>query len=81
LDLHPIVAVKTNKLLAQKLPPFRVLGTLSNGRPIRLELPENLKIHPVISVQHLDRWLPDGFNSRPTYHIATEYRNSSLIGK
>ena len=65
LDLHPIAAVKTNKLSAQKLPPLRVLEVLLNGRAIRLELPDTLKIHPVVSVQHVDKWLPDEFNRAP----------------
>jgi len=62
LNLHPIAAVKTNKLSVQKLPPLRVLEILSNGRAIRLELSKTLKIYPVVSVQHLDKWLPDEFN-------------------
>jgi len=65
LNLHPIAAVKTNKLSAQKLPPLRVLEVLSNIQAIRLELPETLKIHPVVSVQHFDKWLPDEFNRAP----------------
>jgi hypothetical protein len=55
LDLHPVSIVKRNKLSQQKLPPFRVVRVRADGRAVELEIPSNLNIHPVISVQHVEK--------------------------
>jgi hypothetical protein len=55
LDLHPVSIVKRNKLSQQKLPPFRVINVRSDGRAVELEIPSNLNIHPVVSVQHVEK--------------------------
>ncbi|MDB5851806.1 MAG: hypothetical protein JWP29_5558 [Rhodoferax sp.] len=62
LDLHPVSAVKVNKIGPQKLPPYKVLEVKSGGRALRLDFPPELKIHPVVSAQHVDRVIPDAFN-------------------
>jgi hypothetical protein len=54
LDRHPVSIVKRNKLSQQKLPPFRVLRVRSNGRAVELDIPSNLGIHPVVSIQHVE---------------------------
>ncbi|KAA8900222.1 hypothetical protein FN846DRAFT_892210 [Sphaerosporella brunnea] len=55
LDLHPVSIVKRNKLSQQKLPPFRVVKVRSDGRAVELDVPANLNIHPVVSIQHVEK--------------------------
>jgi hypothetical protein len=55
LDLHPVSIVKRNKLSQQKLPPFRVVKIHSSGRAVELDIPSNLSIHPIVSVQHVEK--------------------------
>jgi hypothetical protein len=47
--------VKRNKLSQQKLPPFRVTKVRADGRAVELDIPSNLNIHPVVSVQHVEK--------------------------
>jgi hypothetical protein len=54
LDLHPVSIVKLNKLSQQKLPPYRVVAVRSNGRAVELDIPSNIGIHPVVSIQHVE---------------------------
>lgn len=54
LDRHPISIIKRNKLSQQKLPPYRITRIVSEGRAVELNIPSNITIHPVISVQHLE---------------------------
>jgi hypothetical protein len=61
LDLHPVSVVKRNKLSQQKLPPFRVVKVRSDGRAVELDIPSNLNIHPVVSIQHVEK-APDPSN-------------------
>jgi hypothetical protein len=55
LDRHPISIVKRNKLTQQKLGPCRILRMRADGRAVELELPNNVNIHPVVSVQHVEK--------------------------
>jgi hypothetical protein len=55
LNQHPVSLVKRTKLTQQKLPPCKVLEVLSNGHAVRLDLPPHVGIHPVLSIQHVDR--------------------------
>lgn len=54
LDRHPVAIIKRNKLFQQKLPLYRITKIHSNGRAAQLDIPPNIPIHPVISVQHLE---------------------------
>src|SRR5258706_18683 len=55
LDKHP-TSVRHNKLSMQKLPPYKIVRVLSNGRAVELELPPTMRgIHPVLSVQQLEK--------------------------
>jgi hypothetical protein len=55
LDRHPVSIVKRNKLTQQKLGPCRVLRTRADGRAVEVELPKNVNIHPLISIQHVEK--------------------------
>jgi hypothetical protein len=55
LDQHPVSLVKRTKLTQQKLAPCKVLEVLANGHAVRLDLPQHIGIHPVLSIQHVDR--------------------------
>ena len=55
LDLHPVAIIRHNKLSQQKLPPCEIKSILSGGRALELNLPENIGIHPVVSVQQVER--------------------------
>ena len=46
-------SVRKAKLALQRTGPFKILGTAGNGKALHLELPESLKIYPVISTIHL----------------------------
>jgi hypothetical protein len=52
---HPVSLVKRTKLTQQKLPPYKVLEVLANKHAVRLDIPPQVGIHPVLSVQHVDR--------------------------
>jgi hypothetical protein len=52
---HPVSLVKRTKLTQQKLPPYKVLEVLANKHAVRLEIPPQVGIHPVLSIQHVDR--------------------------
>jgi hypothetical protein len=52
---HPVSLVKRTKLTQQKLPPYKVLEVLANKHAVRLDIPPQIGIHPVLSVQHVDR--------------------------
>jgi hypothetical protein len=52
---HPISLVKRTKLTQQKLPPYKVLEVLANKHAVRLDIPPQVSIHPVLSIQHVDR--------------------------
>lgn len=54
LDKHPVAIIKRNKLSQQKLPPYKVTRIVSEGRAIELDIPPNLGIHPVVSIQHVE---------------------------
>jgi len=60
LDRHPVSIITRNKLSQQKLPPYEILEVHSNGRAVRLDIPSSLKIHPVVSIQHLEPAPPPG---------------------
>jgi hypothetical protein len=52
---HPVSLVKRTKLTQQKLPPYKVLEVLANKHAVRLDIPPQIGIHPVLSIQHVDR--------------------------
>jgi hypothetical protein len=52
---HPVSLVKRTKLTQQKLPPYKVLEVLANKHAVRLDIPPQVGIHPVLSIQHVDR--------------------------
>jgi hypothetical protein len=62
LDQHPVSLVKRTKLTQQKLPPCRVLEVMANGHAVRLDLPPHIGIHPVLSIQHVDRAVDPGMD-------------------
>ena len=51
----------TGKLSEQQVGPFDVIEQVGK-LAYRLDIPPNWKIHPVISVAHLERHVPDPFN-------------------
>ena len=51
---YRLPSVEKQKLGPQFLGPFRVLEVVGRGNAVRLELPAAMKIHPVISVIHLE---------------------------
>jgi len=53
LDKHS-TSLRYNKLSQQKMPPYKILRILSRGRVVQLDLPSNLQIHPVVSVQQVE---------------------------
>jgi hypothetical protein len=55
LDKHPISLIKRNKLTQQKLGPCRVIRVRADGRAVEVDLPKNVNIHPVISMQHVEK--------------------------
>jgi hypothetical protein len=55
LDQHPVSLVKRTKLTQQKLPPYRVVEVLANKHAVKLDIPPHIGIHPVLSIQHVDR--------------------------
>ena len=55
LDLHPVAIIRHNKLSQQKLPPCEIIKVLSGGRALELNLPESMDIHPIVSVQQVER--------------------------
>lgn len=54
LDKHPVAIIKRNKLSQQKLPPYKVIRIVSQGRALELDIPPSLGIHPVVSIQHVE---------------------------
>jgi hypothetical protein len=58
LDKHPVSLIKRNKLTQQKLGPCRVIRVRADGRAVEVDLPKNVNIHPVISMQHVEK-VPD----------------------
>ena len=55
LDRHPNAAIRLNKLSQQKLQPCQITRILSGGRAVQLDLPPNINIHNVVSVQQVER--------------------------
>ena len=55
LDKHPLSVIKHNKLSQQKLPPYKILRTLSRGRALELDIPPELGIHPMVSTQQVEK--------------------------
>jgi len=53
LDKHP-TSLCHNKLSQQKMPPYRIVRILSGGRAVQLDLPANIQIHSVVSVQQVE---------------------------
>jgi hypothetical protein len=55
LDQHLVALIKRMKLTQQKLPPYRVLEVLAKKHAVKLDIPPHIGIHPVISIQHVER--------------------------
>lgn len=55
LDLRPLrmISSDSSKLTSPKLGPFKIIE--ASKRSVKLDLPSNMKVHPVFSVQHLER--------------------------
>jgi hypothetical protein len=43
------------KLTQQKLPPYKVFEVLANKHAVKLDNPPHIGIHPIISIQHVER--------------------------
>lgn len=50
---YTLPSIKKKKLAAQKMGPYRILGTVGKGRALRLQLPLNAKISDIISITNL----------------------------
>jgi len=55
LDRYPNANVRFNKLSQQKLQPCQIMRILSSGRAVELDLPPNVKMHNVVSVQQVEK--------------------------
>jgi hypothetical protein len=51
----------SHKLSQQRVGPFRVVEKIGN-LAYKLDIPPTWKIHPIISVAHMERHIPDTFN-------------------
>jgi len=51
---YSIPAIQKQKLVQQRVGPFRILEVVGKGKAYRLQLPPHYGIHPVISVIHLE---------------------------
>ena len=51
---YTLPGIKKRKLAAQRMGPFRILRKVGRGAAYELELPAHYKLHPVISVVHLE---------------------------
>ena len=62
LDLHPIKSLTQgmHKLRDNKWGPFKILEMVGS-QAARLDLPPTSRVHPVISIVHLQRFLEDTF--------------------
>jgi len=88
LDLHPSEAIRHNKLSARKLTPFKIVEVLSRGRAVRLDLPSHIRIHSVLSVQHVEP-VPNpasdpherDYNHLPAVDEGGEYYAGEVIDK
>lgn len=56
---------KSHKLTSKRLGPFRITEAI-NSNAYRLELPPTIKIHPVVNVEYLTKWVesPERFEGR-----------------
>lgn len=52
IDLRPLRMIDASKLTSPKVGPFKVIEAYK--RSVKLELPANMHVHPVFSVQHLE---------------------------
>lgn len=66
---------------ATKVGPFKVIGDIDR-LAFRLELPAHMKIHPVISVVHLEPASPDPYNRTclSTVSLTSSYENNLATG-
>lgn len=65
LELHTVRSIPTSKLSWPKWGPWKVIRTVG-PRAIELDLPTSLRIHKVVSIQHVEYYQPDDYNRQPT---------------
>jgi len=57
---YSIPSVRKKKLAQQRIGPFRILEVVGKGKAYKLQLPPHYRIHPVISVVHMEPSLAPG---------------------
>lgn len=55
LNDHPLSVLRRTKVNRRKLGPFQIVEVLANGQAVRLDLPSSIHIHPLVSVQYVER--------------------------
>ena len=73
---------KKFSLSTQKIRPFKVLEKVG-ALTYRLKLPKNMKIHPVISVRHLEQAQPDPYQREipPPEGVVIESQRHYVVEK